>query len=66
MEQGQRRMIKEIVQKFARLYKYNSQELLVLFLNDKVLYEIGDEDLAKKALHVAEEQIKYQKKMKND
>jgi transcriptional regulator with XRE-family HTH domain len=62
MERGERRLTKEIVQKLAKLYNHDTEELLVLFLSDKVLYEIGDEDLAIKALHVAEEQIKYQKK----
>jgi transcriptional regulator with XRE-family HTH domain len=59
MERGERRLTKEIVQKLAKLYKQDTEELLVLFLSEKVLYEIGDEDLAIKALHVAEEQIKY-------
>lgn len=63
MERGERRLTKDIVQKLAKLYKHDTEELLVLFLSDKVLYEIGNEDLALKALHVAEEQIKYQKKM---
>jgi len=61
MERGERRLTKEIVQKLANLYNYNQEELLVLYLSEKVLYEIGDEDLALKALQVAEEQIKYQK-----
>ncbi len=59
MERGERRLTKEIVQKLAKLYKHDTEELLVLYLSDKVLYEIGEEDLALKALQVAEEQIKY-------
>jgi len=61
MERGERRLTKEIVQKLANFYNYDQEELLVLYLSEKVLYEIGDEDLALKALQVAEEQIKYQK-----
>ena len=61
MERGERRSSKEIVQKLANLYNYDLEELLVLYLSEKVLYEIGDEDLALKALQVAEEQIRYQK-----
>lgn len=64
MERGERRLTKEIVQKLAILYNYNTEELLVLYLSDRVVFEIGDEDLALKALHVAEEQIKYQKTRK--
>ena len=62
MERGERRLTKEVVQKLAKLYKYDIEELLVLYLSEKVVYEIGNEDLAIKALHVAEEQIKYQKR----
>jgi transcriptional regulator with XRE-family HTH domain len=59
MERGERRLTKEIVQKLAKLYKHDTEELLVLFLSDKVLYEIGDEELAIKALHLAEQNILY-------
>jgi len=64
MERGERRLTKGIVQKLAKIYKYNAEELLVLYLSDRVVFEIGDEDLALKALQVAEEQIKYQKTRK--
>ncbi len=60
MERGERRLSREVVLKLAKLYNYDLDELLVLFLSDKVVYEIGDEDLALKALAVAEKQIKYQ------
>jgi len=59
MERGERRLTKEIVQKLASVYNYDAEELLVLYLSDRIVYEIGDEDLALKALQVAEEQIKY-------
>lgn len=62
MERGERRLTKEIVQKLAKVYKHDTEELLVLYLSERVVYEIGDEDLALKALYVAEEQIKYQQK----
>jgi transcriptional regulator with XRE-family HTH domain len=61
MERGERRLTKEVVQKLAKIYKHDAEELIVLYLSEKVVYEIGKEDLAIKALHVAEEQIKYQK-----
>lgn len=67
MERGERKLTREIVLKLAEIYKHDPQELLVLFLSDRVVYEIGDEDLALEALQVAEQQIKYQKKgMKNE
>jgi transcriptional regulator with XRE-family HTH domain len=65
MERGERRLTRDIVIKLANLYNYDPEELLVLFLSDKVVYEIGDEDLALKALQVAEKQIKYKISRKN-
>jgi len=59
MERGERRLTKEMVQKLANIYNHDKEELTVLYLSEKVLAEIGDEDLAIKALQVAEEQINY-------
>jgi len=61
MERGERKLTKEVVLKLADIYKYNADELLVLFLSDKILYEIQDEDLGERALKVAEERVKYLK-----
>ena len=66
MERGERRLTREIVLKLADIYQYDAEELLIRYLSDKVIYEIGEEELALKALHVAEEQIKYQKTKKRD
>jgi predicted nucleotidyltransferase len=59
MERGQRRLSKEAVRKLARIYNYNADELIVLYLSDKVIRQVGDEEFAGKALMVAEEQIAY-------
>jgi len=59
MERGERRLTKAMVQKLAKLYKHDADELLVLYLRDKVLYEVGDDQLALKALHVAEKAVSY-------
>lgn len=61
MERGERRLTKDVVLKLANIYKYNTEDLLVLFLTDKIMYEIQDEELAEKALKVAEERVKYLK-----
>ncbi|MDO9184914.1 MAG: helix-turn-helix transcriptional regulator [Bacteroidia bacterium] len=61
MERGERKLSKEVVLKLADIYKYNSEELLVLFLSEKIMYEIQDEDLGEKALKVAERRVKYLK-----
>ena len=40
MERGERKLTKEAVLKLADIYKFNPEELLVLFLSEKILYEI--------------------------
>ena len=61
MERGERKMTKEVVQKLAKIYNHNEDELMVMFLSDKIVYELRDEALSMDALKVAEEKIKYQK-----
>lgn len=61
MERGERPLTKEVVIQLAKIYKHDTEELLVLYLSQKIVKEIGEEDLALKAMQVAEEQIKYQK-----
>ena len=59
MERGERRITKGIVLKLADIYSYDANDLLVLFLSDKILYEIKNEELGEKALKVAEKKVKY-------
>jgi transcriptional regulator with XRE-family HTH domain len=61
MERGERKLSKEVVLKLADIYKYSSNELLILFLSDKIMYEIQDEELGEEALKVAEKRVKYLK-----
>ncbi len=65
MERGERRLTKEVVLKLADIYKSNADDLLILFLSDKIMYEIQDEDLGEKALKVAEKRVKYLKANKS-
>jgi HTH-type transcriptional regulator, competence development regulator len=62
MERGERPLSKEVVMKLAKIYNYDAEELTVLFLSQKIIDEVGEEDLALKAMQVAKEQIKYQRK----
>ena len=64
MERGERKLTKDIVLKLADIYGHDPDELLVLFLSDKIMYEIQDEELGEKALKVAEERVKYLKASK--
>lgn len=59
MERGERKITKEIVLKLANIYEHGTDDLLVSFLSDKILYEIQDEDLGMEALKVAEKRVKY-------
>ncbi len=59
IERGQRKPTREIVVKLAEYFKVKENDLLVAWLSDKLVYEVEDEDMALKALQVAEERIKY-------
>jgi Fic family protein len=58
-ESGARKPTKVQLKKLAQLLQLNEQELLVAWLKEKILYEIGDEDFALEALMAAEEELKY-------
>ena len=59
MERGQRKPSREQVVKLAAYFKVKENDLLVAWLSDKLVYEVEDEDMALKALQVAEKRIKY-------
>lgn len=59
IERGQRKFTKEQVIKLADFFNYSEKEMLIIFLSDRILYEIGDDAYAKEALKVAEEKIEY-------
>ena len=64
MERGHRKPTREQVVKLAGYFKIKENDLLVAWLSDKLVYELEDEDVALKALQVAEEKVKYQRKTK--
>ena len=59
MERGQRRATRDQIIKLAQYFRANESDLLVSWLSDKLVYEIADEQVALKALQVAEEKISY-------
>lgn len=61
MERGQRKATREQVVKLAEYFKVKENDLLVAWLSDKLVYEVAEEQVALKALQVAEEKIKYNK-----
>ena len=58
MERGERKLTKEVVLKLADIYNCNTDELLIAYLSDKIMFEIRDEDLGEKALKVTEQRVK--------
>lgn len=63
-ERGQRKATREQVVKLAEYFKVKQNDLLVAWLSDKLGYEVAKEQVALKALQVAEEKIKYNKTQK--
>ena len=59
IENGKRIASRKNVAKFAKYYKVNEDDLVISWLSDKLLYEVGNEKLALDAIKVAEEKITY-------
>jgi transcriptional regulator with XRE-family HTH domain len=59
MERGHRQPSREQVIKLAGYFKAKENDLLIAWLSDKLVYELEDEDVALKALQVAEEKVRY-------
>ena len=60
IEHGKRKPNREQVLKMAEYFKVEKDDLLVAWMADKVLYELGDDELALQAIQVAEQAISYQ------
>jgi transcriptional regulator with XRE-family HTH domain len=61
IERDQRNASRDQVVKLAEYFNIEENELLIIWLSDKVLYAVANEHFALKALRVAEEKIKYDK-----
>jgi predicted nucleotidyltransferase len=66
IERGQRRATREYIIKLAKYFKVKKDDLMVAWLSDKLVYEVGDEQIALKALQVAEEKVAYEAYKKTD
>ena len=64
IERGERTAKREQVMKFAKVMKVAKDELLTLWLADQIIDVTQNEDLALKAMQVAEDEIKYRKSKK--
>ncbi len=65
IERGERNATKEQIIQIARIFKMDETDLLINYLSDRVLCDLKGEDLATKALRVAEKKIKYITKCQN-
>lgn len=59
IERGQRKPTKEQVEKLAKYFGADKKQMIITWLSDRIVYEIEGESLAKEALKVAEEKVKY-------
>lgn len=64
IERGQRKPTREQVVKLAAYFKVQENDLLVVWLSDKLVFEVEDEAMALKALQVAEDRVSYITKQK--
>lgn len=61
-ESGTRKPTKDQVTKLSQLLEIDFETLMIAWLKEKILYEIGDEEFALKALLLAEQEIQNNKK----
>jgi predicted nucleotidyltransferase len=66
MERGHRKASREIVVKMATFFDTDKDGLLLAWLSDNLVYQVKDEEMAIKALQVAENKVIYQRKEKRD
>ncbi|MBF4491403.1 helix-turn-helix domain-containing protein [Flavobacterium sp. JLP] len=64
-ESGTRKPTKDQISKLAKLLEIDLETLMIAWLKEKILYEIGDEEFALKALILAEQEIQKNKKETN-
>lgn len=64
-ESGTRKPTKDQIIKLSQLLEIDYETLIVAWLKEKILYEIGDDEFALKALKIAEDEIKYNKTVSN-
>ncbi|WP_264551244.1 Fic family protein [Flavobacterium sp. N2038] len=64
-ESGTRKPTRDQISKLAQLLEIDYETLMIAWLKEKILYEIGDDEFALKALKVAEDELKYNKTVSN-
>ncbi|KQB37186.1 helix-turn-helix domain-containing protein [Flavobacterium aquidurense] len=62
-ESGTRKPTREQISKLSQLLEIDFETLMIAWLKEKILYEIGDDEFALKALFLAEQEIQSNKKI---
>lgn len=65
IERNERMPTKDQVKRFAKFFDIDEKDLLVSFFSDKLVYEVRDEEVALRAMQVAEKKINDIIKSKN-
>jgi len=66
IERGHRKASRDIVVKTTTFFNTDKNGLLLAWLSDNLAYQLKDEEIAMKALQVAEEKVFYRRKEKSD
>ncbi|TSA27195.1 MAG: XRE family transcriptional regulator [Bacteroidetes bacterium] len=66
IETGKRQASRKHALKLAEYFRVDSKDLLVIWLSEKLVYELQDEDIALEALQIAEEKVAYGKGTASD
>jgi len=61
IERNERKATKEQLNLFAKVYELDIENLLILWLGEKIYKNIENEEFPLKALKVAEQKVKYNK-----
>jgi len=61
IERDERSANKDMIKKLAEVLEHDNEEMLMLFLSDKVMYDLIEESRAEEILRLAEQRIKYEK-----
>ena len=66
IERNERMPTREQIKVLANFYKEQKNEVIIAWLSDKLVNEVQDEDLALRAIQVAEEKVAYKISQKSD
>jgi len=66
IEKNKRSANKDMIVKLSKIFKINEKDLMISFLSDKVAYNLINEEYAEETLIVAEEKVKYLKRIQDN